>query len=423
MFEKVCNNCKKKEMADRTAIDTIRGYFYQFDYTIISLLNLSDKKDSLVVEGVEDIDIKTATDITAIQCKYYEKTEYNHSVIAEPIRLMLNHFKEVKQGNQSELKYKLRGYYKSGQSKLSLPLDIDTLKDVFLTYTRTEKIANVNTKVKHLHHLELNLDNSDLVRFLSLLEIDINAEEFEQQYKSIIQRLKLEFNCSDFFAENYFYNSALKVIRDFSKQSNITNRNISKEVFLGLINNSKILFNEWFIKIKGEKLHYANIRKEFFADLNILHKERYFLIDIDSASTPRAEIKDILNLIVKKYTKIINQQNPFCPYIYLHGIDNSELIEIKKDLAEDGIIFRDGFDFEGATFNVVSLIIKPNLFHQIKLKFINNINYLEQTLLLTGRKSELYVFYKNDIFFEFNNPSIKEIKIQINELSNIKNII
>ncbi|MBK6771261.1 MAG: hypothetical protein IPG78_03780 [Ignavibacteria bacterium] len=110
-------------MADRTAIDTIRGYFYQFDYSIISLLKLLNGTESILVEGVEDIDVTTASETTAIQCKYYEKTEYNHSVIAEPIRLMLNHFKEVKLGNESELKYKLRGYYKSGHSKISFTIE------------------------------------------------------------------------------------------------------------------------------------------------------------------------------------------------------------------------------------------------------------------------------------------------------------
>ena len=72
-------------MAERTAIDTIRGYFYQFDYSIISLLNLSQDTDSIVVEGVEDVDITTATETTAIQysdnavvinsfSKYYSST-------------------------------------------------------------------------------------------------------------------------------------------------------------------------------------------------------------------------------------------------------------------------------------------------------------------------------------------------------------
>ena len=192
-------------MQDRTAINTIRGYFYQFDYTISSLLKLTNNNDSLIVEGVEDIDIKTATETTAIQCKYYENTEYNHSVIAEPIRFMLDHFKKVKDGRQPELNYKLRGYYNTGQSKLILPLTLQNLKENFLTYTRTEKINNINKKVKHQHHIELKLNDTDLIKFLSLLEIDLNAKEFEQQYKEIIQLLKDEFKCSEFVSEYYFY--------------------------------------------------------------------------------------------------------------------------------------------------------------------------------------------------------------------------
>ena len=69
-------------MKDRAAIDTIKGYFYQFDYSIDQILTLPNDNDKIVIEGVEDIDVKTATDELAVQCKYYAKSEYNHSVIA-----------------------------------------------------------------------------------------------------------------------------------------------------------------------------------------------------------------------------------------------------------------------------------------------------------------------------------------------------
>src|SRR4051794_491151 len=108
-------------MADRTAIDTIKGYFYQFDYAIAKLLELSQDTDTIIVEGIEDVDINTATEETAIQCKYYAKTEYNHSVIAKPIKLMLNHYKEVTNGTKKKINYKLYGYFQSGQIKLTLP--------------------------------------------------------------------------------------------------------------------------------------------------------------------------------------------------------------------------------------------------------------------------------------------------------------
>lgn len=410
-------------MTDRTAIDTIRGYFYQFDYTIASILELVDEDDTIVIEGVEDIDIRTAKEETAIQCKYYAKTEYNHSVIAEPIRLMLNHFKDVKSGLKTKLKYKLRGFYKSGQGKLTLPIDVQFLKDNFLTYSRTEKVGTSSVKVKHFHHNDIGLDDSALAEFITLLDININAKEFEKQYSDIISKLKEKFTCSNFMAEYFYYNNALGLIRSLSKEPLYEDRRISKKTFLEKINTSKIIFNEWFVKIKGEKAHFENLRKEYFGSLNILFKERFFLIEVNPSKYSRSEIKDIINLLIKNYTKIVNQPTPFSPYIYLHGISKSELIELKQDITEDGILISDGFDFEGSSFNPTSILRKPSIHHQIKIKFLNDIDYLKKALAISGRKSEIYQFYQTESFFDFNSQSVKEIKIQINEHKDIKNII
>ena len=38
-------------MTDRTAIDTIKGYFYQFDFAIAKLLELGKPTDTIIVEG------------------------------------------------------------------------------------------------------------------------------------------------------------------------------------------------------------------------------------------------------------------------------------------------------------------------------------------------------------------------------------
>ena len=130
---------------DRTAIDTITGYYYQFDYYILQLLNCSGN-DEVCIEAIEDVDIRIADETTAVQCKYYAKTEYNHSVIAKPIRLMLNHFKQ-NTTNRDNIHYKLYGHFESGQSKLDQPISLIFLKEKFLTYTKNN--------VKHEHHKDL----------------------------------------------------------------------------------------------------------------------------------------------------------------------------------------------------------------------------------------------------------------------------
>ena len=100
----------------RDAIDTITGYYYQFDYSILQLLDLENENNTITIEGIEDVDISEETGLTAIQCKYYDKTEYNHSVIAKPIRLMLKDY-VGRAPQKKNIRYKLYGRYKSGHSK------------------------------------------------------------------------------------------------------------------------------------------------------------------------------------------------------------------------------------------------------------------------------------------------------------------
>ncbi|WP_257219545.1 MULTISPECIES: hypothetical protein [unclassified Acinetobacter] len=71
---------------NRQAIDTIRGYLYQFDNTILQILNHEDENASFTVEGIEDIDIEQiGCETVAIQCKYYEKSDFTPSKIKEAI--------------------------------------------------------------------------------------------------------------------------------------------------------------------------------------------------------------------------------------------------------------------------------------------------------------------------------------------------
>lgn len=115
-------------MTDRSAVDTIRGYFYQFDYSILSVLQLSDPDDSIAVECIEDVDIRTATEVTAVQCKYYSGTDYNHSVIKPAVRYMLSHFKAIRDKGKPVVRYSLRGHYSAGQDKLTLPMPPDAAR-------------------------------------------------------------------------------------------------------------------------------------------------------------------------------------------------------------------------------------------------------------------------------------------------------
>lgn len=140
-------------MNNRDATDTIKGYFYQFDHYIMEILKSPNENAPVYTEGIEDIDIVNLNKTIAVQCKYYEKTTYNHSVIKESILFMLRHYKENKDKN---IFHHIYGHYKSGKEKLPKDLDIEFLKTHFLTYVRN--------KNKYEEHNILKISDEELLR-------------------------------------------------------------------------------------------------------------------------------------------------------------------------------------------------------------------------------------------------------------------
>lgn len=403
-------------LAKRAATDPLRGYFYQFENCMERLLDLPNNTDSIVVEGIEDIDVCTASEQTAVQCKYYSKTEYNHSVIGKPIRFMLSHYSEIVNGSRKLVKYLLYGNYESGQEKLALPFDTQFLKDHFLTYTKKGD--------KYEHHTLLGLDDNQLEDFLSLLTIDLYAKSYEDQNKHVLAGLKRQFGCSDFEAEHFYYNNALAVIKHSAIADTPQERTLTKKEFVQLIDTRRILFNVWYVRIKSKKALLKEVRKEYFSNLNISPFERFFLVEIHAETYSRADLKDVLLTISKKWSNLSKRtKQSFCPYVYLHGLPNDELIAIKTELFAEGHIFNDGYDFCGADFCVDSIIRKATGENRIKLKCLNKLEYLDVVLRRISKTKEVYEFFLNNPFFKNTPPGVKHITIQYEALPDIKEMI
>lgn len=254
---------------DRTAVDTITGYFYQFNYYTLKLLRLENPDDTVYIEAIEDVDICSQDKITAVQCKYYAKTEYNHSVVAPAIRLMLLHFKE-NPSTRNTLTYKLYGHFKSGQKKLSdSNISIDFLKTKYLTYKKGD--------TKHKYHIDLGLSDEELQLFVNHLYIDVNTSEFYAQEREIIKTLNILFHCSLFEAEYYYYNNTLRVIKRLATAQDIARRSISKRDFLLAINQKQPLFGSWYIEYCGLTEYCKAVKQEYFSQVNISPYARFFL--------------------------------------------------------------------------------------------------------------------------------------------------
>ncbi|MCL7931345.1 DUF4297 family anti-phage-associated protein [Halomonas llamarensis] len=405
-------------MSTREAIDTITGYFYQFDKTILELLQQEDTDVSICIEGIEDIDIVNANETNAVQCKYSAKTEYNHSVIKNPIILMLRHFAENRHG---DIKYHLYGHYKSGHEKLPA-LTCDVLKSNFLTYTKTDKDTDGNKKkITNYVHNELSLTDSDLEEFLSLLMLDIRAPSIEEQYEKIIQEIASIINVSPLEAELYHYNSALKIIRDLSIEQNRDDRYITKSDFLKRIRVKDEIFDAWFIKRKGREEYIKSVKREYLSNgLNMEPFDRFFLIDCNfDENLP--ELEEVVLLLANKWSKLSKRQKPkFCPSIYLNGLKPDKLIELKNRIYSKGTVFLDPYPFKGSTLCTQHFYAEPSIENRVKFKFVDTIEDLKILINESGSTVEIYQFYKDQIYFDTNQH--KNVKIRIEDIGYIRDL-
>lgn len=405
-------------MSNREAIDTITGYFYQFDKSILELLKQDDDKASICIEGIEDIDVVSADETSAIQCKYYAKTEYNHSVIKKPIILMLQHFAEKKNGS---IKYHLYGHYKSGHEK-STKLTIESLKDNFLTYRKIEKNEqNKKVQVTHLVHDELNLSDDDLNSFLALLTVDIHAPSFEEQYQDIINAIKINLKVSDVEAELYHYNSALKLVKNLSIKQTRKERTITKSDFIEKIKTKDEIFDSWFVRRKGRYKYIQYVKKQYLSSgLNMEAFDRFFLIDCYKSES-LSDIKDSIFLLAKKWSKLSpRQMSPFCPSIYVHNLSLEQVVKLKNIMFTEGVLFLDAYPFKGANIYSKHFYTKPTSENKIKFRFVDSLEDLNILINDANKTVEIYQFYKDSVFFEYDN--FKHVKIKIEEIGYIKDL-
>lgn len=395
-------------MSTREATDTITGYFYQFDKTILELLQQEKPEATVIIEGIEDLDIILDDDTNAIQCKYYAKTEYKNSVIKKPIQLMLKHYSDNKSKN---IKYHLYGHFKSGQDKFP-DLSIENLKNLFLTETTKESNSS-DKKITRYHHEELGLTDIELDIFLKKLIIDINAPSFDEQYNEIIKLIKENLKVTDLEADAYHYNAALKLIKQLSKEQNREDRTIKKSEFLKKISAKDEIFDIWFIKRKGREKYLKFIKKKYLTSgLNIDSYERFFLLECDN-KTNLVDIKHTMFNILNKWSNLSKRQKDrFCPSIYIHGLSIDKIKELKNIIYSENTIFIDPYPFWGSKISIKHFYTSPTIENEIKFKFVNTLNELNELIDSCKKTVEIYQFYLNDIYYSNKKHMHRKIKIE-----------
>ena len=384
----------------REATSTIKGYYFQFDYYILRLLYLQDDNASVCVEGIEDVDVIFDDSVETVQCKYYEETKCVPSKVGEAVRPMLRHFAANK--NKS-YQYKLYGHYKSGQDSIPDGYDVDFAKAKFFTYKENG--------VNHVLHNELNLTDADLRKFLGRLELQLDANSYEEQYEEVISQLQLVIGCTEYDARFFYYNNAVAFVKRIAIKKTKPGRTVTKLQFLSEIGKKQELFDKWYIEFIGSEKYYKAARKQFFTNTNISPAHRFFLIDCDVTSTD-TELADIIIEISKKWGKASKREpSPFCPYFYLHGLPETRLSNVKKLLIENEYYIWDGHEYKGASFNPTALSRPINSFLGIRAKIINKQTEIDAVLDVCNSAKSVYQFFLQKPFYDQKKWRGKEFQV------------
>jgi hypothetical protein len=381
-------------MSNRSANATIKGYFYQFDHTVVQVLSATSANTVVTVEGIEDIDIATDGESVLTQCKYYEGTAYNHSVIKNAVIHMLRHYKVSGCPVGQSLRYRIYGHYNGGQEKFPADLDIEFLKTDLLTYTSKGKT--------HEMHVELSVSDEALERFLTLLEIDIHAKSYDDQQEEVKQLLKSQIpGCQQEDTEAFYYPNAVNVIQSLAIQADVNDRKITKARFISEVNRKDLVFNVWLRKKFGDEYYACAVKKKHFyfpSSTNVPKSVRVFALD----ATSEFDLPNLTQLLLKIGNRFSHvekmrtlQSDRFCPYVLLSGVSPAELIALKENLLIQGVELSDGHAFHGAKFSAERLARPPTKDSLTKLKFIGEPSQLMQiAAAVTGSTMEIFDFFK-----------------------------
>lgn len=376
----------------------LRGYKFQFDRTILELFNNSTK--TIEIEQLQDYGF----DDYLVQVKYHN-TDYKASEqkqkVKKPLVLLFEQF--LKNRNK---KFILFIYLKGipASQKILTVSELDVILGKIKKFSITDK--------------------NDFVKCFSI----IYADDFESQYKEVVQKIKSAYSKTDEEAEIYYSvisSHLLDIVTKNPPSVNSKRKTSKSEIDKLILNGKKLIYKSAYVEIVAKEKQLKNLNKLFFkSTLNTEPHERIFIIEVK----PTVEIKLLKEIVLllkakwsKNRTKTIPNTDRFVPYVYFKGIPENNLVKLKCDLQKDEYIIKDGYDFLNAPFNINSITIRPTFTNGLLFKFINKQQDLEKILKNLNRTGEVYQFFiDNPLPILFTG---KHIEIEIEDIEDIKNII
>ncbi|WP_134687508.1 hypothetical protein [Brevibacillus migulae] len=393
----------------RSADYTIQGFLYQFNKTLLEILN--DEEDSdISIEGIiEDIEVATPLLTKAIQCKYHEAQEkFTLSSVYKPILQMMEHYHDNVDKN---IEYRLFAHFPS-------------------------EPAGSLFEITEAHISEM-LQSGDkrYRRLITKLSGHVNVPEF-------LQRFTLEFgssisdlihNIMEAFEKNglptddietLFYPNAVQKIADLSILHNADQRVIKKSALLhDLQQIRKTAITRWTRSLMTLDRILKTRKKQLKTNLDKNSRLRYFLLSQSSIENFDNEIVNFISDYLSKFHfKEVHDKTPlFCLDCNQELFKEIRIRLHKKNIkVNDGFVTDDFFDKTKFLTNPIKAKIGKTFYSEYDIRLLR-LDGIAIEMLNQTKPEDFFLFTKTPPELDYQDINVEHI--DLNELAQVKFIL
>ncbi len=407
--------------SDRSANSSIKGYIFQFDASLLKIIE-SSENSIMVIEGIEDFDIVCDDEINSHQCKYHESLKFSPKNIRDPIILMIKDFLQRMVEDTPLIKYFLYCHY-SDKSPCMRKIKITEFKQILKKQKEFTDELGKNRRKEIDCQKELGITDEELIKFGDFFSI-IFAASYEDQKELIFKGLQKEYRCERYEAEYYYYPTALSKIADIATQLNIDDRKICRKTFFSTIDKKRVIFPIWKYQELGQKKYCESIKKEFFSQMNLGSKYRFFIIE--AFNNPESWIFiELIQLIASNWGGQYSKRCPIgerkIPIVFIRLEDPNTIIQTKEELFHNNIAIIDGYPFYGSSFKVNLIIEAIHFKNKLNICFLQNESDFFSCLSEIKTQKEVFEFFNKEPLQL--QPECNYRQIFIDDILSIKKII
>ncbi|ARU57809.1 hypothetical protein OLMES_3788 [Oleiphilus messinensis] len=274
-------------MSERVADSTIKGFLYQFNKTILEIVN-ADDEDVITVEGVvEDVDVLSASgELEAIQCKYHEtKEKFIPSLIFKPLLQMAEAYDR---NPSARIKYTIF-IYVPNEDHCQKDIDPSILNSALAT--TDQSLSKIVSRISGKFDKVEFLKNTRIVFGPSLDEIECST-------KAALELLGIQGSDVD----TLLYPNSIEKIAKLSSIKDETERQITKaKLYTYLSSATHTAISKWTLALRNRSEILKNIKQQLSSYFSQNSRDRYFYIDKNEIDDYEEKVVVFFGNYIKKY--------------------------------------------------------------------------------------------------------------------------